>query len=163
MSLEPFSPSNHHHHHHHVIVTRKSLLASRPRRPTWFCRTTRSRGSALLDFSTGEQGSSHHHGRGGPAGWGKNPIFPKLGIDGLPLLIDYLTSATLIVIISVIIIIYHYFTDYPTWPPWTWAGTRLWRLNKELLRELTALMRCEYLYLYLELNLRERTALMRCE
>ena len=105
----------------------------------------------------------HHHGRGGTAGWGKIPIFQKIWNGGLSLLIDYLTSATLIVIISVIIIIYHYFTDYPTWPPWTWAGTRLWRLNKELLRELTALMRCKYLYLYLELNLRERTVSMRCE
>ena len=78
MSLEPFSPSNHHHHHHHVIVTRKSLLASRPRRPTWFCRTTRSRGSALLDFSTGEQGSSHHHGRGGRLVGAKSHFFQEI-------------------------------------------------------------------------------------
>ena len=88
MSLEPFSPSNHHHHHHHVIVTRKSRLASRPRRPTWFCRTTRSRGSALLDFSTGEHGSSSSSWEGGTANWGKIPTFSENRKWWAPL-IDY--------------------------------------------------------------------------
>ena len=44
---------------------------------------------------------------------GHKPNFSEIGIDGLPLLIDYLTSATLIVIISVIITIYHHFYRLP--------------------------------------------------
>ena len=109
MSLEPFSPSNHHHHHHYVIVTRKSLLASQPRRPTWFCRTTRSRGSALLDFSTGGEGPSSSSWEGGQLVGAKSQLFSENLKWWAPLIDYYLhrlpNLATLIVIIIVVILI----------------------------------------------------------
>ena len=59
------------------------------------------------------KGHHHHHGRGERLIGAKSQLFPKLGNGGLPLLItiftDCLTSATLIVIVIVIIIYDHFY------------------------------------------------------